>query len=139
MPWFPWGGPLPPGWGPARARPALGALPGLEQEQLDQPLHHTALRKLREETGLEHEDFKHAHRVRAGPQPLALKQTTHFAYALNSPIPQAELARSFAGRGDSCTILDIQWPSQDSAARVLWRTEDTQMLQRLWQHAVYLS
>ena len=111
-------------------------VPGGEQRKSDTSLHHTALRKLQENTGLGHEGFRQ--RVRVGPQLMALDKTTYFAYALNSPIPQAELARSFAGHADD-TILSMAWVSQREAEKLLWRKEDEAMLQRLWQLPLYLN
>ena len=112
-------------------------VPGGEWQRSDLSLHHTALRKLKEDTGLGHEGFKD--RVRAGPQLMALPKTTYFAYALNSPMPQAELARSFAGRKDNSTIIAMAWMSQKEARQLSWRKEDEAMLQRLWQQPLYLN
>ena len=69
---------------------------------------------------------------------MALDKTTCFAYALNSPIPQAELARSLAGHKDN-TILDVAWVSQREAEKLLWRKEDEEVLQRPWQLSLYLN
>ena len=112
-------------------------VPGGQQQQSDASLHHTALRRLKEDTGLGHEGFKD--RVRAGPQLMALDKTTYFAYALNSSMSQAELARSVAGRKDNTTIVDVAWVSQREAEQLLWRKQDEAMLQRLWQLPLYLN
>ena len=109
-------------------------LPGGQQQQHDQSLHHAALRELALLTGLGHNTFRD--RVKAGPQLLALKHTTYFTYALNSPIPQAELARSLAGLR-SKDVLDVKWLSQGEAQQARWRPEDEAVLERLWQHPVY--
>ena len=112
-------------------------VPGGEWQRSDLSLHHTALRKLKEDTGLGHEEFRNG--VRAGPQLMALQKTTYFAYALNSPMPQAELARSFAGRKDNNTILAMAWVSQKEARQLSWRKEDEAMLQRLWQQPLCMN
>ena len=110
-------------------------LPGGHQQQTDHSLHHTALRELELQTGLGHETFRD--RVRAGPQLMALKNTTYFAYALNSPIPQAELARSLVGSRKECVILDTKWLSRKDTQSARWSAEDEQMLERLWQQPLY--
>ena len=69
-------------------------------------------------------------------QLIARHDRTHFAYALNSAVPQAELARSFAGRHDASTILDIARFDRDEGRSVLWRSEGKQMLERLCQSVV---
>ena len=52
-------------------------------------------------------------------------------------MPQAELARGFAGRKDNTTILAMAWVSQKEAKQLSWRKEDEAMLQRLWQQPLY--
>jgi 8-oxo-dGTP pyrophosphatase MutT (NUDIX family) len=112
-------------------------IPGGSSRSPDMSLHHTALRELKQQTGLGHEGFRGI--IRAGPQLVALENTTYFTYALNSPIPQAELARSFAGRRDNTTILDMAWVNQCEAKQLLWRKEDEAVLQRVWQLPLYLG
>ena len=112
-------------------------MPGGSSHSPDMSLHHTALRELQQQAGLGHESFKGI--IRAGPQLVALENTTYFTYALNSPVPQAELARSFAGRRDNTTILNMAGVNQCEAKQLLWRKEDEAVLQRVWQLPLYLS
>ena len=106
-------------------------VPGGKHEKTDSSLHHTALRELREESGIQYTHL--TDRVGAGPDLIALNDTTYFAYALNQPLSQAELRKWFALREELGTIKDVAWKSIVDADDTVWRAEDRVMLERLRQ------
>jgi len=105
-------------------------IPGGQQQSNDHSAQHTALRELREDTGLGKEVLQDT--VRVGPELIALSETTYLAYALNSIPSKVRLLESFAQRRDSRRIRRIQWVDQPTARHMQWRPEDRLMLQRLW-------
>ena len=105
-------------------------IPGGLQQPNDHSAQHTALRELREDTGLDKEILQGT--VRVGPELIALPETTYLAYALSSIPSKVRLLESFAHRRDSRRIRRIQWVSQTTARHMQWRSEDQLMLQRLW-------
>ena len=104
-------------------------VPGGKHEAADSSLHHTALRELREESGVPYTHL--SDRIGAGPDLNALNDTTYFAYALNQPLSQAELKKWFALREELGTTTDVAWKSIGDADEITRRKEDRVMLQRL--------
>lgn len=87
------------------------------------------MRELSEESGIQHTHI--SDRVCAGPDVIALNDSTYFAYALSRPFSQAELRQHFAQREETGTIIKIAWKDIREAGELTWRTEDRVMLQRL--------
>ena len=79
------------------------AVPGGQHKKPDSSLHYTALRQLREMSGIQYTHF--GDRVAAGPDLIALNDTTYFAYALNQPLSQAELQKLTGRFGELRTEL----------------------------------
>ena len=105
-------------------------IPGGDKDSADPSLHHAALRELRGMTGLDLAEL--TDKVRVGPELIALSETTYFAFALDPDLSQAKLSSSFARRREPEKIRRMAWISEEQAAQLQWRSEDRQMLDRIW-------
>ena len=104
-------------------------MPGGAAQSSDQSLHHTALRELTDATGLGKDTWIGT--VRVGPELLALRDTTYFAYALDPAMLQTSLKAKFEQRRQK-TIMRIAFVSEAEAKTLKWRSEDLSMLKQLW-------
>ncbi len=82
---------------------AQWTLPGGQPEPTDHSAYATAVRRARETTGIQESMFQH--RIRAGPEIIALPNTSYYALALSPILSQAELRRSFARRREDQNII----------------------------------
>ena len=109
---------------------ACWTVPGGAAESSDHSLHHTALRELTDETGLGKDTW--IDRVRVGPEVIALRDTTYFAYALDPAVLQTSLTAKFGQRRKQTEMLRVAFISELEAKALKWRSEDLSMLKQLW-------
>ena len=98
-------------------------------ETTDPSLYHAAMRELLEETGIHSGMFRD--RVRAGPDVVAMPNTSYFAFALSEPLSQEELKACFSRRKELGTIKRIAWRGLQDIRDDVWRREDKAVIQRL--------